>query len=89
MKKDLVRRERVRLGKFLAKKREEKGMSQGEVAKKLGYSSPQFISNIERGKCSPALSSAKKMAKLYDIPPANMQAELVSVEVAKVSEAFQ
>lgn len=89
MKKELVRRERERLGKFLQKKRMEKGLSQGEVAKKLGYTSPQFISNIERGLCSPALSSAKKMAKLYDIYPANMQAALASVEVAKISEAFQ
>lgn len=89
MKKDLVKRERVRLGQFLQKKRVEVGLSQGEVAKKLGYNSPQFISNVERGLCSPALVSAKKMAKLYGIPANEMQAELLSVEAAKVTEAFQ
>jgi transcriptional regulator with XRE-family HTH domain len=27
-------------------------MTQGQLAKKLGYNTPQFISNVERGVCS-------------------------------------
>ena len=37
------------LGRFLRKKREALCVTQGELARKLGFSSSQFISNIERG----------------------------------------
>jgi len=37
------------LGRFLKKKRQKLAITQGELAKKLGFSSSQFISNIERG----------------------------------------
>lgn len=41
--------DRKKLGKFLRGERIKAGLTQGEIAHKLGYSSPQFISNIERG----------------------------------------
>ena len=41
--------DRKKLGKFLKTERVKAGLTQGEIANKLGYSSPQFISNIERG----------------------------------------
>lgn len=41
--------DRKKLGKFLRNERLKAGFTQGEIADKLGYSSPQFISNIERG----------------------------------------
>ncbi len=37
------------LGRFLRKKRIVAGLTQGELAKSLGFSSSQFVSNIERG----------------------------------------
>ncbi len=37
------------LGRFLRKKREAAGLTQGGLSKKLGFSSSQFVSNIERG----------------------------------------
>ncbi len=55
------------LGDFLKLKRMDKGLTQGEVAQKLGYSTPQFISNIERGLCSPPLKNLKTLIKLYGI----------------------
>jgi transcriptional regulator with XRE-family HTH domain len=48
--------------------RELRGFSQGSVAKKLGYSSPQFISNIERGLCSFPIKKCKKLCKILDLP---------------------
>lgn len=41
--------DRKKLGKFLRAERIKAGFTQGEIANKLGYTSPQFISNIERG----------------------------------------
>lgn len=37
------------LGRFLRKKREAAGLTQGGLSKRLGFSSSQFVSNIERG----------------------------------------
>ena len=56
------------LGHFLRKQREEAGLTQFEVAKKLGYTTPQFISNFERGICSPPLKVLKNLVKLYKMP---------------------
>jgi transcriptional regulator with XRE-family HTH domain len=55
------------LGEFLKSKRESVGYSQGEVAKKLKYTSPQFISNWERGVSSPPIKVLKHVADLYKV----------------------
>lgn len=57
------------LGTYLKKARVEKGFSQREVADALGYSSPQFISNFERGLCSPPLVKLKVLIDLYRLSP--------------------
>ena len=56
------------LGSYLKKKRQLSGLTQSDVAHKLGYSTPQFISNFERGLCSPPLKNLKTLIKLYSIP---------------------
>lgn len=55
------------LGEYLQAKRTKAGLSQGDVATKLGYSSPQFISNFERGLCAPPLNKLKMLVQLYDM----------------------
>lgn len=54
------------LGQYLRQKRLERGLSQVEVAKKLGYSS-QFIANWERGVSSPPMQALKKIVDIYSI----------------------
>lgn len=56
------------LGNYLKRKRVEAGITQSDVAKRLGYSTPQFISNIERGLCSPPLKNLRVLVKMYRIP---------------------
>ena len=58
-----------KLGAFFKKRREELGLHQKDVAKILGYSSPQFISNMERGLSLPPIKKIKKLIKLYNLPP--------------------
>jgi len=43
-------------------------VSQEELSKLLGYKNGQFISNVERGKCSIPLKSLAKLANILDIP---------------------
>lgn len=56
-----------KLAKFLRSSREAKSLSQADVAKELGYSSPQFVSNWERGISSPPMDAIFKLAKIFDV----------------------
>lgn len=57
----------VSLGLYLKEKRVTSGLSQNSVADKLGYTSAQFISNWERGLCSPPMDILNKLIKLYKL----------------------
>lgn len=49
---------------FVKEAREKAGLTQGQVAKKLKYTSPQFISNVERGKCFLPLKKVRPFCKV-------------------------
>lgn len=57
----------IHLGKFLKERREKAGLSQKDVADKLGYSTPQFVSNWERGVSTPPLKTLKKIGDMYSV----------------------
>lgn len=54
--------------KYLREVRIKSGISQWQVAQKLGYSTPQFVSNWERNKCLPPIESFRILSHLYQIP---------------------
>ena len=66
------------LSQFLKGKRIEAGLTQSEVAEKLGYSSPQFISNWERGLANPPVFILRTLTKLYKVPAGEMFSMLLS-----------
>lgn len=45
--------------------REKAGLTQREVSDALGYSTPQFISNVERGRCRFPIEKLGRIKKLY------------------------
>ncbi len=47
--------------------REKAGLTQRDVAQILGYSTPQFISNVERGRCSFPVEQLPKLKKLFKL----------------------
>lgn len=55
------------LAQWLKEARLKSGLSQGDVARELGYSSPQFISNWERGLSQPPVVKLKKLCKMYSV----------------------
>jgi XRE family transcriptional regulator, regulator of sulfur utilization len=59
-------KESVRLGKNLKEIREEKGVTQDNIAMSLGVSRG-FISKIENGKTNPTLSTMTKIAKALNV----------------------
>ncbi len=52
---------------FWKNARLKRELSQAEVAKLLGYSSPQLISNWERGLCNPPKKDLSQLLKLYKL----------------------
>lgn len=51
---------------MLKELREKSGLTQAELAKALGYTTPQFVSNWERGLCEPPPEKYPKLAKLLN-----------------------
>jgi transcriptional regulator with XRE-family HTH domain len=66
------------LSDYLRQKRVDSGLSQLDVAKVLGYSSPQFVSNWERGLVSPPLETIAVLIDLYKIQPAEVIEKIMS-----------
>lgn len=55
--------------KLLYEARKRIGLSQGQLAKALGLSTAQYISNIERGLCPVPIRKVKKFCKILKIEP--------------------
>ncbi len=66
MKKTADKEHFVSIGQYLKDKRVRKNLSQIDVAKVLSCKS-QFISNWERGLCSPPWNYMKTIVRLYSI----------------------
>src|SRR5476651_864516 len=56
------------LNEYLRQKRLDSGLSQLDVARVLGYASPQFVSNWERGLVSPPIETIGVLIELYKMP---------------------
>jgi len=68
----LSKRELLLLGQWLADCRRAADLSQQKVARLNGYTSNQYLSNIERGLSSPSAKFLHKAIELYKIPPKTM-----------------
>lgn len=58
--------ESSKLGKNLKRIRKAKGITQGDIVRKLGLGRG-FVSNIENGKANPTLSTITKIAKAVGV----------------------
>ena len=65
------------LNDYLRQKRVDSGLSQLDVARELGYSSPQFVSNWERGLVSPPLETIAVLIDLYKIPASEVVGKIL------------
>jgi transcriptional regulator with XRE-family HTH domain len=75
---------RKKLGSYFKDLRLEKGLSQDQLAKGLGYSNSQFVSNWERGLAHPPL---KKLTKLTRVLKAD-QSEVFKVIMTESQESL-
>jgi transcriptional regulator with XRE-family HTH domain len=77
------------LSEFIQKARIEAGCSQFEVARKLGYGSPQFISNWERGVSSPPCRALPVLAEIFGVSSHVLFEHLVRDTVARVEKSLE
>lgn len=74
------------LGQYLKQQRQECGLTQDQLAKGLGYKSPQFVSNWERGTCYPALETMPQIADALQISKKSLATMLVRVIATQTLE---
>ena len=77
------------LPKFLAERRETLGLSQKEVATKLGYQTPQFVSNWERGLAQPPPDILHKLCAIYKVKPEEMFQQLLNTKMEAVKASLE
>jgi len=77
------------ISQLLKTHRTGKRIHQKELARELGYTSPQFVSNWERGISEPPLKDAKKICGLLGISEKKYKQILIKRYKDKVEEAFK
>lgn len=77
------------LSQYLKESRIRAGLTQKDISKKLGYESPQFISNWERGISSPPLNALKTLIKMYKLNRDDVFEVLLSHTVITVKNDLQ
>lgn len=77
------------LGKYLRNCRERRKLSQSDVAKELNYSTPQFVSNWERGLSAPPSDTLRTLVGLYEIPKEEITEFLVKEQMNLLNSVFE
>lgn len=72
----MLQYDRQKVGTHLKSIREKANFTQAQVSSRLGYSSPQFISNIERGISVAPIPLLAKLTRLYKSDP-NVLAKII------------
>lgn len=76
------------LGTFIKEKRLRKGLSQAELAEKLGYASPQFVSDWERGVSSPPMKKLPEISKELSVNLNTLFDLLVELATSQLKESL-
>ena len=79
---------KTKLSEYLYEVRTHAQLTQNDVAQALGYSTPQFISNWERGLSHPPLDSLKKLAALYKISSDELFKIFLQTSIEHVEESL-
>jgi transcriptional regulator with XRE-family HTH domain len=84
------------VGSFLKSRRQRAGLTQQDVAQHLEYTSPQFISNWERGVSLPPLDVLPRLAVLYRVSARDMidvmhryQEQVLKVQKKQLAALFR
>jgi len=76
------------LATFLRTARENAELTQWDLAKPLGYSTPQFVSNWERGVAPFPVEKSKDFIKLTKCSPSALRKAVVARYEARIEKYF-
>jgi transcriptional regulator with XRE-family HTH domain len=77
------------LGQYLKSNRKQANLTQAQVSKHLGYTTAQFVSNIERGISVVPLDTLARMVKLYKVNPVKTLNILLDSQEKLLLEKFK
>lgn len=80
---------KTELSAVLKSRRTASGLTQNDVAKKLGYSSPQFVSNWERGLSCPPVSAISRLSGLYKVSEKELFELILEATVNRVEQSLR
>jgi transcriptional regulator with XRE-family HTH domain len=78
-----------KIGKYFRQKRLDRKMTQEEIARFLGYTSKQIISNWERGLCSPPLDKVASLIALLSLDSKEVLQLFVELTREELSKSFK
>lgn len=71
-------------GEKLRKLRQEKGLSQWALAKRLGYASNGYIAEIEKGEYIPSEEKLRKIAEALEVPWSKIKGLLLESKIEEL-----
>ncbi len=77
------------LAQFLKEARSSAKLTQLDVSTHLGYDTPQFISNWERGVSAPPVAIIKKISELYKISAEKLFEIVLNEEIRARTEELR
>lgn len=80
---------KTNLGDYLRACRVSKNLTQKDVAKALGYSTIQHISNVEASKSKPSFKDVKKIAKLIDADASNIYSLMRDMDYERIDKKYK
>ncbi len=76
-------------GQLIRIQRQKQGVSQGKIASQVGFTNPQFISNIERDVCGCPVELAVKLSKLLKISKQRFKDAMVADFIEKFNQKWK
>lgn len=77
------------LGQALREARTKRGLTQSEIAKQFGYTSPQFVSNWERNLVSPPTKILSKLCKILKLDTKEVSVLLLKKREEELKRIFK
>lgn len=85
--KDNLNKNKILIGKILKETRSSLGLTQEEVAEKLGLA-PRYISDIERDKTKGSIDTLVKLCNIYHITPTYVLQDYLNSEDVKMDSGL-
>lgn len=76
-------------GDYLKQLRIARNLSQKNLAASLGYSTPQYVSNWERGRALPPQKLASELCQILELPLENYTTNMIKVKTFDFSQKLK